>query len=89
MIIKPTCVIKMKKKKKFKIEIANDECKGCGRCIYSCPVQALKKTKSVNSMGYVYTEYVSKCIGCGSCFYACPEPGAITVIEIVEDNEDK
>ena len=37
---------------------------------------------------YSYIIDLHKCIGCGSCFYACPEPGAITVIEIIEDNED-
>lgn len=77
-----------KKKNKFKVKIAFEECKGCGRCIYSCPVEALKKTKKVNSMGCVVVEYTKGCIGCGSCFYTCPEPGAITVIEI-EDDKDK
>lgn len=74
------------KKKKFRVQITLEECKGCGRCVYSCPVNALQKTKSVNTMGCVFVEYTEGCIGCGSCFYACPEPGAITVIEIEEDN---
>ena len=75
-----------KKKKLFRVKITPDECKGCGRCIYSCPVKVLRLTNRVNSMGIVYAEYAGeKCIGCGSCFYACPEPGAITVYEIKGD----
>ena len=27
----------------------------------------------------------SGCIGCGRCFYSCPEPGAITIVEEVEE----
>ena len=77
-----------KKKKEFKVKIAVEECKGCGRCIYACPVDAIKKTTSVNSMGCVYVEYTEGCIGCGSCFFTCPEPGAITVVEIIQ-SEDK
>ena len=39
-------------------------------------------------MGYLYAEYVDGCIGCGNCFYACPEPGAVTVIEIIEEGDN-
>lgn len=74
-----------KNKKKFKVIVAVDECKGCGRCIYACPVNALQKTNSVNTMGCVYVEYTKGCIGCGSCFYTCPEPGALTVVELEEE----
>ncbi len=79
-----------KKKKKFRINITPDECKGCGRCIYSCPVKVLSLTNKVNSMGIVYAQYNgADCIGCGSCFYACPEPGAITIYEIKPDEKGK
>ena len=76
------------KKKKFKVKIAFEECKGCGRCVYACPVNALQKTKIVNAMGCVVVEYTDGCIGCGSCFYTCPEPGAITVIELEDKTEE-
>jgi len=72
--------------KKFKVEITADECKGCGRCVYSCPSKVLAMTEKVNSMGIIYAEYSDgRCIGCGACFYACPEPGAVTVYEITEE----
>ena len=77
-------------KKEFRVEITPDECKGCGRCVYSCPVKVLEPTGKVNSMGIVYIAYKgSGCIGCGSCFYACPEPGAITVFEKEKDKGDE
>ena len=71
-----------KEKNQFRVVVTPDECKGCSRCVYSCPKQVLKLTEKVNSMGTVYAEYTGEgCIGCGSCFYACPEPGAITIYE--------
>ncbi len=79
-----------KQKKQFRVEITSEECKGCGRCIYSCPVKVLRMTDKVNKMGNTYTEYIGeKCIGCGACFYACPEPGAVTLFEIKTDGEEK
>ena len=75
------------KKRQFKVKIAVDECKGCGRCVCACPVDALKLSGKVNAMGCVYVEYSEGCIGRGSCFYTCPEPGAVTVVELVEENE--
>ena len=78
-----------KRKKNFKLCISDEECKGCGRCVYSCPVEAIRQTKSVNAMGYLFVEYIGGCIGCGNCFYTCPEPGAITVIELKEEGENK
>ena len=71
-----------KKTKKFRAEIAADECKGCERCIIACPRSVLKIGKKFNIMSFQHAEYAgSGCIGCGACFYTCPEPGAITIIE--------
>lgn len=71
-----------KKKKTFRVEISNDECKGCERCVITCPRSLLKMGKKFNIMSFQYAVYEGKgCIGCGSCFYTCPEPGAITIIE--------
>lgn len=71
-----------KKKKVFRVEIANDECKGCERCIPACPRSLLKMGTKFNLMSFQYVTYEGQgCIGCGACFYSCPEPGAITIIE--------
>ncbi len=70
------------RKKVFRVEIAKDECKGCERCVITCPRGLLKMGTKFNIMSFPYAVYSgSGCIGCGSCFYTCPEPGAITIIE--------
>lgn len=79
-----------KQKKTFRCEIASDECKGCSRCVEACPKGVLALGDKLNMMGF--PAVVAKeegCIGCGSCFYSCPEPGAITIIEITPDEEEK
>ncbi len=63
-----------------RIEILEEECKGCGLCIQDCPVKVIEVSPSLNSHGYHPARYKGEgCIGCGICFYVCPEPGAITV----------
>jgi len=69
--------------KKFRIRIAADECKGCGRCITVCPKKLISRGQELNIQGYFAMTVANPndCIGCGSCFYQCPEPGAITIFE--------
>jgi len=63
-----------------RIEIREDECKGCGLCVLACPPEVVTLTNRLNARGYHPASYLgSGCTGCGICFYACPEPGAITV----------
>ncbi len=72
--------------KKFRVRVAADECKGCGRCLKACPKGLLSIGSEINRQGYlaVVVSDDERCIGCGSCFYQCPEPGAITIFEIGE-----
>jgi NAD-dependent dihydropyrimidine dehydrogenase PreA subunit len=61
-------------------EVHQEECKGCGLCVESCPVCGMRLSDRLNGQGYHFGEYQGHgCTGCGVCFYACPEPGAITV----------
>lgn len=63
-----------------RVEINEQECKGCGLCVRACPPQVLRLSERLNSYGYHPVMYVGQgCTGCGACFYACPEPGAIIV----------
>ncbi len=67
-----------------RIEVNQDNCKGCGLCIDMCPKGCLEiDTEVINKMGYNPVKFKGAdcCIGCGICFYTCPEPYSITVIK--------
>ncbi len=75
-----------KKPRVFRCVIAKDECKGCERCVVACPRGVLKMGDKLNKLSFPYVTYIgSGCIGCGGCFYSCPEPGAITIVEEIEE----
>jgi 2-oxoglutarate ferredoxin oxidoreductase subunit delta len=66
------------------LKIDEDECKGCGLCIESCPPKVISLGDHLNHYGYRTAQYAGAgCTGCGICFMACPEPGAITVLRAV------
>jgi 2-oxoglutarate ferredoxin oxidoreductase subunit delta len=66
-----------------KVTISNEECKGCGLCVESCPPKVLELLPGLNAYGVHPAHYIGeKCTGCGICFYCCPEPGAITVFRL-------
>lgn len=61
---------------KGKLTFEYAKCKGCGLCVYVCPVKILKLNKeSVNIKGYtpVSCTNIEKCIACGSCAILCPD----------------
>jgi len=64
-----------------KVEVDQNECKGCGLCIESCLAQALELGAELNHYGVrpARPKADDICSGCGICYYVCPEPGAITV----------
>ena len=51
-------------------------CKGCGRCIDSCPKHCLSSGAGINpETGLVpIVMDLERCNGCGLCMSACPEP---------------
>lgn len=57
------------------IDINENRCKGCERCIFACPQQVLGMSKTLNEKGYLFAE-VRKgplCIGCRLCAITCPD----------------
>ncbi len=63
-----------------RVTINEDECKGCGLCVESCPPKCLHLSPELSSSGVHLARYTGQdCTACGICFYCCPEPGAITV----------
>lgn len=76
-------------KKTFHVTINSEQCKGCERCVNACVKNCLSMGTKLNKMGYAYAVYASEgCIGCGACFYNCPEPGAITITQTEEDDDN-
>jgi NAD-dependent dihydropyrimidine dehydrogenase PreA subunit len=73
-----------------RVDIDQDECKGCGLCVELCPADVLFISDKINKQGYNPVEYTgSGCTGCGTCFYTCPEPGAITVYRLKKSEKAK
>jgi 2-oxoglutarate ferredoxin oxidoreductase subunit delta len=68
---------------KGKVEVNQDECKGCGLCVESCPAKELELSSELNHYGVHPVQYKGEgCSGCGICYFVCPEPGAITVYRL-------
>lgn len=68
-----------------RIEVCEEECKGCGLCVAACPPRAMRLSERFNAHGYHPAMYLGRgCTGCGICFYACPEPGAIIVFTLLK-----
>lgn len=62
------------------VKINENECKGCGLCVSSCPPHCLELAPELNHFGVHAALYQGQgCTGCGICYYTCPEPGAISV----------
>ena len=62
------------------VTVREEECKGCGLCVESCPPKCLELLPGLNAYGVHPAHYSGEgCTGCGICFYCCPEPGALTV----------
>lgn len=54
-------------------------CRGCGRCVTACPVQALELAASEGGTGAAHVRLdESLCLGCGACVSAC-RWGALTL----------
>jgi 2-oxoglutarate ferredoxin oxidoreductase subunit delta len=69
------------------VKIADAYCKGCGLCVWVCPIDALAASPDLNPMGIhpVVFKEDAECTGCLSCTAMCPE-AAIEIYEVA-DNE--
>ncbi len=70
------------KKPRFKVNVKNEWCKGCGICLSFCP----KNVLALDDDGKVYAKDPDKCSGCGNCEIYCPD-FAISLGRL--DNESK
>jgi 2-oxoglutarate ferredoxin oxidoreductase subunit delta len=62
---------------KGRIEINEDNCKGCTLCQIACPQQVIEMVNEyINARGYYPAMLVDpdgKCTGCAICAVACPD----------------
>ena len=70
------------------MQIEAEACKGCGICVYACPLKILTVSDNLNSKGVHYPEVVEGraegCAKCGSCMIHCPD-FAIFLITVSRD----
>jgi NAD-dependent dihydropyrimidine dehydrogenase PreA subunit len=72
------------KRDRGQLRVDGEECKGCGLCVEACPPKVIALGERMNHHGYRTAAYGGAgCTGCGICFMVCPEPGAITVLRLV------
>ena len=57
------------------VHVRADDCKGCGLCMYVCPVKILSFSEGYNARGVHYPEVrePQKCTSCGNCMIYCPD----------------
>ena len=73
----------MPERARGKVEVDQQECKGCGLCVESCPQQQLELSAELNHYGVHPVEFMgANCSGCAICYFVCPEPGALTVYQL-------
>jgi 2-oxoglutarate ferredoxin oxidoreductase subunit delta len=62
-------------KKKSRVVVKDDMCKGCGLCIHYCKNEVLGFSENFNKQGYHYASPLAdkECIGCLVCSLVCPE----------------
>ncbi len=62
---------------KGRIEINEDNCKGCTLCTIACPHGVIvMSTERPNARGYypaMFSDAEGKCTGCALCAVACPD----------------
>ncbi len=77
-----------KQKKKFRIEINEEWCKGCVICVDVCPTKVLEMKDMLSKWEgqVVYVKNIDACIGCELCEISCPD-FAIEVFEVPQEEE--
>jgi 2-oxoglutarate ferredoxin oxidoreductase subunit delta len=64
-----------RRKRRGKVFVKPERCKGCGYCVEFCPSHVLALSETFNQKGYHPPEVVDAdaCTGCGLCGMYCPD----------------
>jgi 2-oxoglutarate ferredoxin oxidoreductase subunit delta len=64
-----------RRRRRGKVFILPERCKGCGYCVEFCPTHVLALAESFNKKGYHPPEVVDAdaCTGCDLCGMYCPD----------------
>jgi len=79
------------KKKKGKIHIIKDRCKGCGFCVEYCPKDVLEMSEEFNIKGYhpPRVKNEDECLYCQLCETICPEFSIYVTLKEEEEKGEK
>lgn len=72
----------------IKVNIDSQKCKGCKLCIYCCPKNLIKESKTLNKKGIYIVKFddpKGECLRCKQCAIMCPEQA----IEIIDDGKKR
>lgn len=61
------------------VQLIEDNCKGCTKCMNKCPMEAVRLK---NSKAFVYED---KCIDCGECMRTCPYNAHVAVRNNIDE----
>lgn len=69
--------------REIKLELNENQCKGCELCVAACPRDVLAIGTQVNILGYRPATIVdpARCTGCKACALVCPEV-AFTIYQV-------
>ena len=70
--------------KRYRVEVNEALCKGCGYCIEFCPRKIFDRKGQLNARGVDAPVFArpGDCVGCGQCNLLCPD----LALRVVEEN---
>ncbi len=78
------------KRRRGRVFINEERCKGCGLCITFCPTHVLERAARFNTRGYhpPMAAHLENCTGCDICGHFCPDY-AIYGVRLAEPDKTK